>query len=101
MHELIQHLTDNGWVEYPNQFGEQRTFYKRFDTPTRCAVNETKDMNVCVSVGRSYELEILGELSDGTWIKHYQWSMPDDYMKGLAMIPRLLATWEFAANWKK
>jgi len=43
----------------------------------------------------SYELDLHGELPDGTWIKFLNHGMPEDLKEGLAAIPRLLATWEF------
>ncbi len=46
----------------------------------------------------AYEIELHGELPDGTWIKLHNHGMPDDLDAGLATIPRLLATWEFIAN---
>ncbi len=57
-------------------------------------------MQVCVAVSRyeqwwSYELDLSGELPDGTWIKLHNWSMPESLEDGLATIPRLLKTWEF------
>jgi len=57
-------------------------------------------MQICVAVseyeGRtSYELDLNGELPDGTWLKLHNHSMPEDIEAGLATIPRLLSTWEF------
>jgi hypothetical protein len=95
-------LDRGGWREYPDQFRKYaRCFYKRFDTPTRCRCNDDKPgMQVCVAVSQhdqqcAYEIELAGELSDGTWIKLHNWAMPDRIEDGLATIPRLLDTWEF------
>jgi hypothetical protein len=57
-------------------------------------------MQLCVAVseheGRtSYEIDLHGELPDGTWIKLHNHGMPEDIEASLATIPRLLATWEF------
>ena len=57
-------------------------------------------MQICVAVaeheGRSsYEIDLHGELPDGTWIKLHNHGIPEDIEAGLAAIPRLLATWEF------
>ena len=100
-------LVSDGWHEYPDQFRKYaRCFFKRFDTPTHCAGNDEKHgMQVCVAVseygGRfSYEIDLHGELPDGTWIKLHNHGMPEDVEKGLATIPRLLATWEFIAKHK-
>lgn len=59
-------------------------------------------MQVCVAVCQyekwwSYEIDLHGELPDGTWIKLHNHGMPPDIEAGLATIPRLLATWEFIA----
>lgn len=95
-------LESEGWRESPDQFrNTARCFYKRFETPTRCRCNDDKQgMQVCVSVSNhqqwwSYEINLSGELPDGTWIKLHNWSMPEKLEDGLAMIPRLLETWEF------
>jgi len=108
MESIIRKLIDDGWREYPNGLRKYvRCFYKRFDTPTRCHCNHDKaGSSVCCLVserdGRvTYELELCGELPDGTWIKLYQWVLPEDIMQGLAVIPRMLATWEHIANYKK
>lgn len=98
-------LISEGWTEGRDQFRQYaRMFWKRHATPTRCACNDDKDgMQVCVYVsefqGReSHEIELCGELPDGTWIKLHQWSMPSDIRSGLAKIGRLLSTWEFIAH---
>lgn len=103
----IDHLIDQGWREYPDQFRTHaRCFYKRHETPTRCACKDGKPgLQVGVFVSHlldreSYEMEVAGELSDGTWLKIYQWSMPDDIRDGLSRIPRMLSSWEHAANFK-
>lgn len=58
-----------GWREYPDQFKEYcRCFYKRFETPTRCACNDNKSgLQVCISVSEwqekeSFEIDICGKL---------------------------------------
>jgi len=100
---IIKTLVDNGWKEYPDSFRRYaRCFFKRFDTPTVCAGNQDKPgIQVCIAVsGRGYEVDICGGLDDDTWVKIHQWSMPQDIHDGLAIIPRLIATWEFIANHK-
>ena len=59
-------------------------------------------MPVCVAVSHhekwwSYEIELHGEISDGTWIKIHNYGMQSDIEACLATIPRLLKTWEFIA----
>lgn len=100
--QMVSMLEREGWVEYPNPYQVgARFFYKRFDTPTRCRCNDDKEgMQVCVTLWRyerpwKYEIELSGELSDGTWIKLHNWVMPNKLEDGLATIPRLLETWEF------
>lgn len=101
-----EYLKSTGWNEYPDMIHkEKRCWYKRFDTPTRCASNDEKPgAQVCISVSEwsyrheCYEMELSGQLPDGTWIKLHNWSMPEAIEAGVAMIPRLLATWEFIAN---
>lgn len=97
-------LERDGWKECPDQFRKNsRCFYKRFDTPTRCRCNDDKvGIQVCVAVSHhgkwwSYEIDLHGELPDGTWIKLHNHGMPPTIEAGLATIPRLLATWEFIA----
>ena len=101
-YNLPARLLADEWKEYPDRFRKYaRCFFKRFDTPTPCAGNADKSgMQICVGVseyeGRtSYEIELQAELPDGTWIKLHNYGMPEDIEKGLATIPRLLATWEF------
>lgn len=60
-------------------------------------------MQVCVAVceydGRfSYEIDLHGELPDGTWIKLHNHGMPENIEACLVKIPRLLETWEFIAT---
>ncbi len=105
MERMVRKLIDDGWREYPDGRRKYaRCFFKRFDTPTRCRCNDDKaGMQVCCAViefqGRaSYELDLCGELQDGTWIKLHQWVMPEDIAQGLAVIPRMLAAWEHIAN---
>lgn len=101
-------LLSQGWREYPDRFrNTSRCFYKRHDTPTRCRCNDDKEgMQVCISVSEyegktSYELDLAGELPDGTWIKLQNYGMPEDIHEGLAKIPRLLTAWESLANVKE
>ena len=72
--------------------------------PTRCSCNHDKE-GMQVSIGLSnypecctYEIELNGELPDGTWVNLHNHGMPNDLEAGLATIPRLLAAWEFIAN---
>lgn len=95
-----------GWREYPDQFRKYaRCFYKRFDTPTRCHCNDDKfGMQICFAVSEhagveSIEADLCGELADETWVKISPYSLPKDLAGCLATIPRLLATWEFMANY--
>jgi hypothetical protein len=100
-------LLADDWREYPDQFRKYaRCFYKRFDTPTRCACNDDKaGMQICFAVSEyegveSIEADICGELPDGTWVKIMQHGLPKDLAGCLAVIPRMLATWESISNYK-
>lgn len=90
-----------GWREYPNQFKKwARCFYKRHDTPTRCSCNDDKpgiQIEIAVSDTGHMEMELSGQLKDGTWLNIHNYSLPPTVSEVLALIPRTLATWE-AAN---
>lgn len=103
----IDTLLAQGWREYPDQFNKYaRCFYKQHATPTRCHCNDDKEgIQVCIAVyevdehrpKEGFEVDLCGELKDGSWIKLKQWSLTD--LDGaLAVIPRLLSTWEHVAN---
>jgi len=101
----IDYLVSQGFKESPEIFRMRvRCFYKRFATPTRCTGNEDKPgIQVCVSVyehdGKySYELDICGGLSDGTWINLENYALSDNIKDVIDAIPRLIAAWEFIAN---
>jgi len=98
----VNHLLADGWKKWSDT-SHRWSYYKRFDTPTRCKCNDDKaGIQVCVAMyERGYEISLFGELPDETWIELKQWVMPKDIKKGLAKIPRLLATWEFIANEKE
>ena len=111
--DAIDTLLDDNWKEYPDQFKPHaRAFFKRFDTPTECACNTGKGgIQVCIYVYKhnfngntemNWELEVAGELKDSTWVKLHQWALDHkDIKETLAIIPRLLATWEFIANFNE
>lgn len=100
--EIIQLLEDTGWKRYPDQFREYAAcMFKRFDTPTRCHFNDDKEgIQVCIAVSdhlanhASIEVDVSGELSNGTWIKLHNYAFGSDINKALAAVPRLLAAWE-------
>lgn len=98
-------LLSLGWREGRDQFrAYARMFYKRYDTPTRCAGNDDKEgMQVCLYVSewqgrQSIEMELCGGLSDGTWLKLHNYGLPQDVHGVLALIPRILAVWEAASS---
>ncbi len=98
-------LIHNGWRHYPNQFRSYaRCYYRRFDTPTRCHCNDDKEgMQIELAVTEhegalSFEMEICGELQDGTWIKIHYYGLPKEVADAVALIPRMLATWEAVAG---
>ena len=103
----IQHLKNEGWIESPNRLKPtSRCFYKRFDTPTRCNLNNGKAgiqvvINVSQWEGReSFEIEICGEAKDESWIQMLNYGYIVSIEDGLKTIPRLVAMWEVFANYK-
>ena len=101
-------LKSLGWVEYFDRTRQlSRCFFKRFETPTRCHCNHDKDgMQVQLVVSEtichtktqycSMELELCGELADGTWLKIHRWVLPKDLDAVLRVIPGMLYLWELA-----
>jgi hypothetical protein len=98
---IYETLIKQGWKEYPNQFKlYSRSFFKYFETPTSCHCNKDKTgIQVEVSVAEwqgigSCELELSGELADGTWMRLHNHGLPKDIDAVLALIPRMLMVWE-------
>jgi hypothetical protein len=97
---IYENLIKQGWKEYPNQFKKSRCFFKHFETPTSCHCNNDKaGIQVEVSVAEwqgagSCELELSGELVDGTWMRLHNHGLPRDIDAVLALIPRMLMVWE-------
>ena len=98
---ICKTLIEQGWKECPNQFKKYaRCFYKHFETPTSCALNQGKaGIQIEVSVSEwqgaeSFELELGGELADGTWMRLHNHGLPKDIDAVLALIPRMLMVWE-------
>ena len=97
---ICKTLLEQCWKESPNQFKKARCFYKRFATPTPCALNQGKDgIQIEVSVSEwqgaeSCELELGGELADGTWMRLHNHGLPRDINAVLSLIPRMLMVWE-------
>jgi len=105
MEATIKKLIAYGWKEYPDQFRQYaRCFYKQFETKTPCRLNDDKaGIQVCCAVSKlpgvaRYELELCGELPDGTWIMLMWYCLTIDIDEGLKLIPRMLAAWETMAN---
>jgi len=96
---IFETLIKQGWKECPNQFKKYaRCFYKHFETPTSCHCNNDKTGKqvelAVVEVTGSCELELNGELADGTWIRLLNHGLTKDLASVLSLIPRMLATWE-------
>lgn len=97
-------LAADGWREYPDQFRHYaRCFYKQFTTPSQCRCNDDKPgMQLCIALSKEghagfppgFEMDLSGELQDGSWVKLCNYGMRDSLDEGLAAIPRLLAAWE-------
>lgn len=84
-------LASDGWREHPHKFrAGERLFDKQFDS-YKIAVGITVWR---ITDQESFNLEIAGELADGTWIKLLNYSLPADIRAVVKLIPRMLATWE-------
>lgn len=100
MTEACDFLAREGWHESRDFMRpEARCFYRFFAAAHLCRLNKNKPgIQVCVAVyGAAYELELAGELADGSWLRLCQWGLPDSIEEGVALVPRLVAMWE-AAN---
>lgn len=100
-------LSSEGWREYPDQFKKYaRAWFKRFDTPTRCCGNDDNPgQQVCIYVYEdsgvgSVDMDLYAELSDETWMHIHNYGLRRPISEVLKLIPRLIATWEFVANYK-
>ena len=101
---ILNALLADGWREYPNVIKDDwaRSFYKRFNTPTRCSTNGDKEgMQIELSVTNNsqrvvMEIELCGGLQDETWLKIQNYALPKTVSEVTALIPRLLAMWEQA-----
>lgn len=100
---VCKELLADGWHEYPDQFKKYaRCFYKRFDTPTRCAGNDDKPgVQIQIAVSEldgwmSMEMDLCAGLKDETWLAIKNYSLPKTVKEVTALIPRLLAVWESA-----
>jgi len=98
---ICKTLLEQNWKECPNQFKKYaRCFYKQFATPTSCALNQGKaGIQIEIAVlewqgTESCELELGGELADGTWMRLHNHQLPSDIDAVLALIPRMLMVWE-------
>ena len=107
LNEMTSYLEANGWHEYSYVLRpESRCFYKYFSTPTPCACNDSKPgLQVGVACAEiqghvMYDLDICGELPDGSWVKVAQWGLHDGIEEGLKVIPRMLSAWEHMVAFK-
>jgi len=112
--DMREFLEENGWREYPDPLSETAiAYYKQYETKTRCHCNDEKSgiqvairlyppikLDTTPPLDPAYEIELCGELKDGTWFKLHQWSIREDIDVGIKIIPRLLAAWECAANYE-
>lgn len=105
--DLRAAFTALGWRKDKDQFRPYADmFWKRIPTPTPCRQNREKEgIVIAVYISelqgvQSAEMELVGELPDGSWIKLFNYSLPKTAEEILAVIPRMLATWECAVNCK-
>lgn len=105
--DLRAAFTALGWRKDKDQFRPYAdVFWKRMLTPTPSRQNREKEGAVIMVYiselygSQSAEMELTGELSDGTWINLHNYSLPKTAEGILAVIPRMLATWECVVNCK-
>lgn len=99
--DLRAAFTALGWRKDKDQFRPYADmFWKRIPTPTPCRQNREKEgVVIAVYISEFYgvqnaEMELTGELPDSSWIKLNNYSLPNSAKGILAVIPRMLATWE-------
>lgn len=98
-------LLANNWRPYQDyEHPDSLCFWKRFPSQHRCRCNDEKEgIKVCCFVSDlqwrvSCELELTGELPDGTWFRTSRWGLPKDLPKVLSLIPAMIRTWDFACS---
>lgn len=98
-------LLSLGWRKDKDQFRSYADmFWKRHETATKSHPNSDRDgANIIIYVSefngvQNAEMELVGELPDGTWVKLLNYGLPKTTPEILATIPRMLATWECMAN---
>lgn len=105
-----QNLLSKGWVLSKNGSKSYAScYYKRFPTKRWCSLNKRTTnsghqaihVELAVSLFNhsgeqvtSYELEIRGQLKDGTSILILNHALPDNLNAVLRKIPRLIRIWE-------
>lgn len=104
--DLRAAFTALGWQKDKDQFREDADmFWRRVPTPTPSRQNREKEgVVVAVYISdffgvQNAEMELVGELPDGSWIKLMNYLLPKTAEGILAVIPRMLATWECAVNY--
>ena len=106
--EMVAALRTDGWRGFSQQPNDEYVLrgYKFFETPTLCALNKDKPgIQVECTVWEFPDkcparpvIELHAEAADGHWPRL---SIDcDDLDDVKRQIPRLLATWEFIANWE-
>lgn len=105
--DLRAAFTELGWRKDKDQFRPYADmFWKRVPTPTPSRLNREKEgVVIAVYISELYgvqsaEMELTGELPDGTWIKLFNYSLPKTAEEILAVIPRMLVAWECIAGHK-
>ena len=107
--EMVAVLKTDGWRGGSPMLHDEfvRRLYKFFETPTHCALNRDKPgIQVECAVwefpdgrGAKPSIEIISGAPDEHWKKI---NIGCNDLEDVArQIPRLLATWEFIANWRE
>jgi hypothetical protein len=97
-------MNNGGWRRYV-QAGSRadRSYYKRFATPTPCRCNADKPgiqvtaHAYCREGQVNVEMSLSGELADGSWINVNRYGIPGGVPDALAAVPEMLRVWEAAA----
>ena len=95
----ISELKSNNWREFPS-YRAGRSFFKRFETPTKCQHNDNFQVEILVyEPGQGedvqFQIEVRGETVDGIWVNFIAYSV-FELEKAFAAIPKLLKCWECA-----
>lgn len=113
--QIIDKLKENGWsaskpAQGNYQFYSCKTlYYKSFPGHEKCQCSNDKDskwVEIIHSVAQyreqleeSFEVECVGELKDGSWLKLHSFGKDNPtYESLMEKVDKLLKMWDFAAK---